>query len=53
MQRFIWVFEQYVSLLDQINCHVDPRSLKFKKNMHGKPEVSLCFCFLEGGVVIY
>lgn len=23
----------------QINCHVDPRSLKFKKNMHGKPEV--------------
>ncbi|XP_021647184.2 uncharacterized protein LOC110640257 isoform X2 [Hevea brasiliensis] len=23
----------------QINGHVDPRSLKFKKNIHGKPEV--------------
>ncbi|KDP37312.1 hypothetical protein JCGZ_06766 [Jatropha curcas] len=23
----------------QINCHVDPRSLKFRSNIHGKPEL--------------
>ncbi|KAF2296450.1 hypothetical protein GH714_038229 [Hevea brasiliensis] len=33
----IYVCESQI--LDQINGHVDPRSLKFKKNIHGKPEV--------------
>jgi hypothetical protein len=29
------------SLLDQTNSQVHPRSLKFRKNIYGKPEVSL------------
>ncbi|XP_015581586.1 4'-phosphopantetheinyl transferase isoform X3 [Ricinus communis] len=29
----------FALLLPDKNCHFDPRSLKFRKNIHGKPEV--------------
>lgn len=33
------VSKQFILLLDQTNCQVDPKSLKFRKNNYGKPEV--------------
>jgi hypothetical protein len=41
VQRGWCISKQFYLLLDQTNCQVDPRSLKFKKNIYGKPEVSL------------
>lgn len=46
----LFFFNDVVLFLDQINNRiVDPRSLKFKRNVHGKPEVSfhLLFIFLK------
>lgn len=43
-----------VLLLDQINNRVvDPRSLKFKKNIHGKPEVGFSFVNSDGDTIIF
>jgi hypothetical protein len=40
-----------VLLLDQINNRVvDPRSLKFKRNVHGKPEVSFHLLIQKGTI---
>jgi 4'-phosphopantetheinyl transferase len=36
---FKWISEHYCWILDQTNDRVDPRSLNFKKNGYGKPEV--------------
>ena len=49
-KRLRGFFNDAVLFLDQINNRVvDPRSLKFKRNVHGKPEVSfhLLFNFLK------
>ena len=37
--------KQIFLLLDQTNCLIDPKSLKFRKNDYGKPEV--CFSILN------
>ena len=37
--------KQIFLLLDQTNCQIDPKSLKFRKNDYGKPEV--CFSILN------
>jgi len=43
-----------VLLLDQINNRVvDPRSLKFKRNVHGKPEVSFHLLIQKGTIFFF
>ena len=42
LHREVGVYlNKFCLLLDQTNSQVEPRSLKFKKNIYGKPEVSL------------
>lgn len=41
LYREVGVSKQFCLLLDQTNFHVNRRPLKFKKNIYGRPEVSL------------